>query len=171
MEYQWRVTKYDPSKRNSDGSYAENEWVGVFELNHTFNAKTFTVNDYLETEEKYVNAAIRFFDETHEKSVILHDWHKDGTGNTDMMPFNLDISQDFKDGQSISRESLPLVMRMLLRNIAHCSIEIKDKFFIHIGWDFYMYVGSSTDLPDAVSEVRQTGLFVEPFISPYLEEM
>lgn len=169
MTYQWRVTKYDPAERNSEGHYLKGEWVGIFELNETFGGKTFTIDDYLEVEEKYVNAAVRFFKETNEESLTLRNWQKYESGNISVEPFGLDISANFTDGQSISIDSLPVVIRMLLRDIAHCEIEIKDTFFIHIGWDFYMYIGSAVSLPAAIDDVNKSGLFVEECTSPHLE--
>lgn len=147
----------------------KDEWVGIFELNETFDGKTFTVDDYLEVEQKYVDAAVGFFRETNEKYLTLRNWQKYESGSASVKPYGLDISTDFTDNQSISINSLPVVIRMMLRDIAHCEIEIKNIFFIHIGWDFYMYIGSAFNLPAAIDDVNRSGLFVEECTSPHLE--
>jgi hypothetical protein len=39
---------------------------------------------------------------------------------------------------------------------------------VHIGWDYYMYVGAVADISDIVPEVEALGLYVEPgWSSPY----
>jgi hypothetical protein len=43
----------------------------------------------------------------------------------------------------------------------------KDKFFVHFGWDYYMYIGSSVNCPSLIKIAKDNGLFVEEVRSPY----
>lgn len=57
-------------------------------------------------------------------------------------------------------------LRDVLREAYWCRFEAADAF-IHVGWDYYMYVGLLDPCLDAQQEARRLGLFVETFNSPY----
>ena len=48
----------------------------------------------------------------------------------------------------------------MLRELAWCRLEAPGRFFLHFGFDYYMFAGNRADLPGAVAEVRLQGLFV-----------
>ena len=60
------------------------------------------------------------------------------------------------------------VVRRLLRAEFWCRLEGTESF-VHVGYDYYMYVGVPAACPSAEASARQFGLFVEPFRSPYSE--
>ena len=39
-----------------------------------------------------------------------------------------------------------------------------------LGYDYYMYVGTTTNISHQLTEIEQEGLFVEKMISPYHNE-
>jgi hypothetical protein len=41
--------------------------------------------------------------------------------------------------------------------------------YVHFGWDYYMYLGIPIHCPNALSYAKEKGIFVEPFVSPYLD--
>ena len=52
----YRLTKYDPSKRNTEGAFTANEWTSVSDIGRTFDGESVSISDYVETENAYVNA-------------------------------------------------------------------------------------------------------------------
>ena len=57
--YSWRITKYDPLKRDADGSYLDNEeWTCFSEV-----GTKVSMEEYQITEEKYLNAVTTFMAE------------------------------------------------------------------------------------------------------------
>ena len=56
---------------------------------------------------------------------------------------------------------------MMLRDIIWCKLEFTGRFFVHFGWDFYMYVGTMPDTSGVVKQTEAGRLFVERFNSPY----
>jgi TPR repeat protein len=65
--------------------------------------------------------------------------------------------------------SLPQIaeaIRDMLREECWCRLESSDAF-VHLGYDYYMYLGVPKDCPNAVAFASANGLFVEPFKSPY----
>ena len=70
------------------------------------------------------------------------------------------------EGLSISSDRLPVLCRAMLREEYWCRIE-GDDFFIHFGYDFYMYLGASSPCEHSLDYARSLGLFPESLISPY----
>ena len=66
----------------------------------------------------------------------------------------------YHDGAQIPLATgVALVRAMLRDNGAWCRLEVDERFFVHIGYDQYMYIGSSEPCDDAVVRVRDLGLF------------
>ncbi|WP_328678358.1 S1 RNA-binding domain-containing protein [Streptomyces sp. NBC_00322] len=64
--------------------------------------------------------------------------------------------------------ALELLRAMLRDNGAWCRLEVQDKFFVHVGFDQYVYVGSSKPCERAVAHACGLGLFAERLdVSPY----
>lgn len=52
-----------------------------------------------------------------------------------------------------------------------CALVAEDRFHIHVGFEYYMYVGSNHACPRSVKRAGDLGLFVhEDFPSPQLPE-
>jgi hypothetical protein len=77
--------------------------------------------------------------------------------------------EKLSEGQKVTSKELGAIMRLLLREILWCKLENPKKFFIHVGWDYYMYIGCFKDLPAAAEKTNASGLYIENFASPYLE--
>ena len=59
-------------------------------------------------------------------------------------------------------------LKSLLREEFWCRLEGEHGSYIHVGWDYYLYVGVPC-VPSASIEAAQAdGLFVESFESPYM---
>jgi hypothetical protein len=58
------------------------------------------------------------------------------------------------------------VIPQVLREEFWCRLEGVEGF-IHIGWDYYMYVGVPIPCPAAQMRAAALGLYVEEFASPY----
>ncbi len=55
---EYRITKYDPAKREPDGRYLLDEWTMATDVGCSFGGKTLTLEAYLAVEDAYV-AAVR----------------------------------------------------------------------------------------------------------------
>ncbi|MFB9884512.1 hypothetical protein ACFFMN_41930 [Planobispora siamensis] len=62
---------------------------------------------------------------------------------------------------SIGRSGLELVRAMLRDNGAWCRLEAAGRFFVHVGYDQYVYVGSIDPCEQARERTRALGLFPE----------
>ncbi|MGQ0844385.1 MAG: hypothetical protein ACT4QF_09635 [Sporichthyaceae bacterium] len=70
------------------------------------------------------------------------------------------------------RTALELVRVMLRGSSFWARLEAADRFFVHVGWDMYTYVGTDRLYTDPVDSTRMRGLFPEAIErSPYDPEL
>lgn len=169
--YQWRITKYNPAKRDKNGTYTGEDWTMAQQIGDSINGKTLTKEDYLEMEDRYVAAAERFFLASGLETLTVIALQQPSTRPDYAVEHGLnDIDNvSLNEGQQVTAKELGTIMRLMLREVLWCKLENPEKFFIHIGWDYYMYIGCSESLEDAITKTDADGLYVENFVSPYFE--
>ncbi|TRO56284.1 RNA-binding protein [Streptomyces sp. IB201691-2A2] len=172
LAYVYRVTKYDPADRDERGYYTGPED---------------TDSDHGEVEASYLQAVSAFAIRSGVDCLTIREpgvpsiaccgaesrWA--GYGLEGLFPPALSIATGqsvppgFHDGAIVPlRIALELVRAMLRGSGAWCRLEVEDVFAVHVGWDQYLYVGSSSPCEGALAEVRAFGLFAEPMpASPY----
>ena len=65
IQYQWRVTKYNPAFGTENGHYTLiEEWTCPSEIGKSFNGGKFTLREYLQVEDAYVNTVLKFLEES-----------------------------------------------------------------------------------------------------------
>ena len=155
--FEFRVTKYDPAYRNAGSSYTRNEWTSVSDIGQRFDGVVLTEPEYQRVEDAYAATAVAFLQEAGVPSLAVA-----GLENHATVPL------PFTEGSALGPTEVGWVVRRLLREEFWCRLE-SEGAFIHVGYDYYMYVGVPMACPDAVTLARQFGLFPEPFRSPYRE--
>jgi small subunit ribosomal protein S1 len=90
----------------------------------------------------------------------------EGHGLAGLFPPDL---SGYHDGARVPLATgVALVRAMLRDNGAWCRLEDGERFFVHVGYDQYMYIGSAEPCDDAVARARAAGLFPVPIDrSPY----
>ena len=74
----------------------------------------------------------------------------------------LEAGDGLREGDLLSIDAGATVVRRLLREEVICRLEAPDgAFAVHIGFDLYMYVGSSEPCEQAMRRTETFGLFVE----------
>ncbi len=79
-----------------------------------------------------------------------------------------DSLRDAREGAWIKGSELKTVVQLVLREILWCRLRFPYRFFVHFGYEYYMYVGCRLNLEETRQTVADQTLFVEPFKSPYL---
>ena len=152
---QFRVTKYDPAHRDITGAYLLDDWTSYSDIGRVFGDTMLSPQRYKAVEDAYVSAALSFLKES---------------GVTHLRVAGLENSQASEDapseGQDLSLGEIEPVLRGLLRERFWCRLEAADSF-VHVGWDYYMYLGVPRECPAASAVASAQGLFVESFSSPY----
>jgi hypothetical protein len=157
LPHVYQVTKYDPADRDEDGRY-----VGLQS----------SVSDHGVTEEGYVATVAAFAAESGVTSLSIREPEIAGFVNFGLEPpidghglaglFPADLT-GYHDGALVPVQvGLELVRAMLRDNGAWCRLEVEDRFFIHVGYDQYLYVGSTDACPGALATTAERGLFAEP---------
>ncbi len=155
---QYRITKYDPARRDDRGAFLDDDWTAVSDIGRCFAGVILTVERYKEVEAAYVTTACDFLKEAGFSPLQIS-----GLENRGEPPL------PFKEGDLITCDGLPVILRHLLREELWCRLEAPEGFF-HAGYDLYMYIGVPCPCPKAQRAAQKRGLFGESFLSPYLRD-
>ncbi|KYG30365.1 hypothetical protein [Alkalihalobacillus trypoxylicola] len=169
-DYQWRVTKYNPDFRDENGYYTlDEEWTCPSEIGKNINGKEFTLEQYLHVEASYIHSVIQFMEESRLDSLRILQLECDFTEEARTSPlYEKEFEQlNLREDVMLNKHEIRLVCKMVLRNFIWCKLYGKKHFFIHFGYDYYMYIGSHTNCLSAIESATNSGLFVETFMSPY----
>jgi len=157
--YEYRVTKYNPEFRDAGGHYLREDWIMFRQVGESISGVVLTVEEYERVERAYVNSAIAFLREAGLLSMTVADLE------------NHQGSQlAFRNGSTLPLDEVADVIRQMLREKLWCRLEGEDAF-VHIGWDFYMYIGVPHRCIFAEQKAVKLGLFVEEFVSPHHREL
>jgi len=155
----YRVTKYDPALRNESGAYTGDDWTMFSQIGEAFGGVRLTRATYLEVEAQHLVAVASFLEESGTSSVTAED------------VVNSDNASRVSEGAELSPVEAIEAVRQMLRDEGWCRLTDGDRFYIHVGWDYYVYVGTESPCDRSVELAQQRGLFVDrDFPSPYLSE-
>jgi len=146
---EYRITKYNPKKRNKFGHYLDkDEWTEFSEV-----GTNVTLKECEAVEASYIQSAKDFIISCgieKLKVVALEDYQK---------------RSRYKKNDLVPAAVLEIELQSLLRGDFWCRLE-SDYGFIHVGHDYYMYIGVNKVDPKIIERVSNRGLFVEEYISP-----
>lgn len=153
---EYRVTKYDPALRDSSGAYTRDEWTSVSDIGRSFGGVVLTREAYRRVEDAYFEAALAFLREAAVATLTVRGL--EGSGDSEV-----------REGEVLTLDQAGELLRRLLREELWCRLE-GESSFLHVGYDYYMYIGVPRPCPAAQALARRLGLHVEPFQSPYRED-
>jgi hypothetical protein len=159
MMFEYRITKYDPKKRDAQSYYLPDEWFMYSQVGREVGGSLLTMEEYLRVENSYINTAVTMLAECGVDSVAI--CGLENNRGHQARSFVL------REGERLIGESLREALRSILREEFWCRLEENERSYIHIGWDYYMYLGVPCRALAGIEAARSLGLFVEPFESPY----
>lgn len=148
LPFAWRLSRYDPALRDEAGSYATETWTSIADVGRTIDGHELTLAEYEVVESAYIECFRAFAREVgvSELEVRAGDHLPPRVGEGDRL--TVDRAAD--------------LVRALLREDAVCKLESPDDaFYVHVGFDLYMYIGASRPCPSAVHQATELGLFVD----------
>jgi hypothetical protein len=159
--WSYRVSRYDPALRDAGGAYLPSTWTSWSDIGRSFDGVVLLEPEYLRAEDGYLTSARRFMEESGVESLAMQ-------GVENHSAFS-EPGLTIAEGASVAVErDLVRVIRLLLREHFWCRLEsAAPSAFVHVGYDFYMYIGVARPCPRAIARARSDGLFVEVFPSPY----
>ena len=139
-------------------------------MGQPFGGEVLTFEEYRKVENAYVASALRFLTEAGLNSLKVTSLETKNLSGVEKsrladIPFEPNLVEE---GMSASDETLESICRLVLREVLWCRLESQEGFYIHFGWDYYMYVGSTVPSEKSVLYGRQRSLFIEAVRSPYL---
>lgn len=153
----WRITKYDPRFRDQSGRYLRQEWTAYSDIGKEIEGRSLDRETYGKIEDAYTSTALRMMAEAGHRQLRICALE---------MPPGCSVA--VADDQWLEGDALDEVCRRNLRAELWCKLEISSSFYVHFGYDYYMYVGSAVPTPLSVAYAASVGLFVEAMASPYL---
>jgi hypothetical protein len=158
--HEYRITKYDPDRRDEHGAYPDDDWTAFSDIGREFGGVMLTREEYDRVETAYLDA-VQIFAEA--------------AGISEFCVVGLELhgkpALELQEGQRLGLPDALEVVRGLLREAGFwCRLEADDGF-VHVGWDYYMYLGATTDVSGIVPAVKALGLHIESdWPSPYHPE-
>jgi hypothetical protein len=169
--YYYRITKYNPIFRDGMRYTIENEWTAVSDIgNPEYNSPT--ASEYLFMEDKYWNTLKYLLDLCNIKCMKIqklekrHDTPHIFTEHKFFSPSSL--NKAIKNDRPIGMINIELVTRLCLREEMWCQLKGKQKTFIHFGYDYYVFFGTSVDHTIESTKIPD-GIYIENFKSPYVK--
>lgn len=149
----YRITKYDPVYRSKEGWYTKDEWTGYSDVGSFYDGKVFTQEEYEKIETHYLNVIKEIYQKTSQKYAIIRRLENYKRLN-------------WKNNQKLDLAEVEKFSKDCLREQCWGKVHGR-KFFVHFGYDYYMFIG--TDLPKAEVEkiVADNNLFCEEYPSPH----
>src|SRR6266508_660031 len=133
--YLYRVTKYDSGYRDMLGTYLRDEWTSRRDIGREIDGHVLTEDEFEATVNKYLYALEAC---AHESGVsrlavvgLYEDW-------ADAPPWDT-----MRNGTVVSLdEAVELVRHMLRGGTQTPALEEGDRFYVHVGDNMYMWIGS-----------------------------
>ena len=172
----YRITKYDPLNRNEQGHYLYDHWTEFGDIGRTLEGELVTVEKYLSVESDYINAIIEILRENkvdHLRVVGLDikGLQESIKDNKEKWFHRIEFETiDLFEDKKVSLEEVAIICQMNFRYYCGVSLEVKDLFFVHFGYDMYVYIGVSEITEELKSKLNKTQIFIEDCYSPYYSD-
>ena len=168
------IVKYAPENYDERGIYRKDEWPSSSDIGEIYDGKRFTREEYLETEDKYVQAVIRGM-ELAGCSFLMIEYLSIYRDKRDMKRFTpkdilyeqnkdlYDMFLNIKEDMRIHISQIEKAVRLILRGFINCDLTNKKKvFYVRFGFDYYMYFNSNIDKCILKKEIEKIGLYFNP---------
>lgn len=154
----YRITKYDPRKRDSEGRYLDNsDWTSISDIGRV-GFEDFTFLEYKKVESKYVEAIKIILTEKEVNKLKIDSIEKYSPN---------DSFEDLKNNFSSLENDLELdlmeienLIRLILREQVWMNL-ISSKVEVNFGYDYYMYVKCEELKLSSIRKIQAIGLFIE----------
>lgn len=170
LPYNWRISKYDPALRDTQGHYLAEDWSFFAQIGQLFNGRRLTYEEYVSVENTYVRSALRFLTDAGLRSLKISELALPNTvfsADGGLQGIRL-RPESLHDKAIVGRDQIEDVIKLNLREATWCELQEVDRFYLHFGWDYYLYVGSTSPSSRAIGDTAEDGLYVEVKASPYL---
>jgi len=167
----YRITKFNPIKRETEGDYFYlSEWTAITDIGKP-EYKNISYEDYESVETAYVNAVFSILSEKKIDSLLVdsfgfcfskeefQEFEKDGRLQNLKVDFETEIAI-LRNGLELDINKLDKYLRLLLRETINMQL-VNEKIEVAFYWDFFMYVECEELEIATIRQIEESGLFVE----------
>jgi hypothetical protein len=158
----WRVTKYDPRRRDRRGRFRDETWTSVSDIGRAFAGETLTPAAYMAVEDAYVAALTAFVRAAGNPPLTVVGLEPSTPRSPGAQSLQSVERPELREGTILPSSDLDAVIRLILREELWCELRYAARLRIRFGWDYYAYVASDSPSQEGVARAEELGLFVEP---------
>ena len=150
---QYRVTKYNPACRDTNGIYLKDEWTDYSDIGKSYDGYILTAEEYYKVENNYIQMCNEVWQMQGSYPISVNDVEK--------RRFSPIIPKTIKDKEHLTK---------IISEILECKLWARlegENFFIHFGYDYYMYIGTILEMDTMSNLASKYNLFCEEMNSPY----
>lgn len=166
------IVKYSPENYDENGVYTKDEWISKGDIGTVYEGKPFTLEEYLNVEQRYVNVILSIMDATNCRYLTIQYLEADkayiakriktSRFNKIDSPLLRSISL-LEENKRISIEKISDVLRLALREYIYVELSNKEhEVFIKFGYDYYLNVACSLSNEVLGGIVCKEKLFLDP---------
>ena len=149
----YRVTKFNPKFR-VDGKYLIDDWTSISDVGKSFSGQVLTMQKYEAMEQNYID-------------FVKNALQICGINELEIIQLEKYSSRlEWENQQWINLQQISSFMKDCLREKCWAKLVTKD-FFLHFGYDYYMYISSNLNEQMLQELACRFDLFVEKYESPY----
>lgn len=166
------IVKYSPEYYDEKGVYSRDEWISRSDIGTVYEGKPFTLEEYLDVEQRYVNVILSIMNATNCRYMTIQYLEADKAyiaKRIKTSKFHKIDSILFKsislleENKRISVEKISDVLRLALREYIYVELSNKEHcVFVKFGYDYYLNVACSLSNEVLEGIVRKEDLFLDP---------
>jgi hypothetical protein len=165
----YRITKYNQREISIIGDCLGNRWTSFSDLLKENNQnKAFDI--YKETEDKYIQIYndILIQNNIGRMKIIELEYNSKEDANEILInDLSSNLLEKIKNNTEYCMNDILDIIKLCLREIIWCKF-IYENVYIHIGYDYYTYVGGINLNKELIQKYYNNGIIVEEYYSPYL---
>lgn len=158
---------------DSGWSYQKEEWTAISDIGKSFDNKVLSVEDYIETEDKYIKAIKLIMDYNKLGYIYVHNAQKSFSQemfseiiNKRKVIYTTEIINIYNNAECIEKldsKDIDMFFKLLLREDIGAKILYPRRLKIFVSYDFLMGVNCSRSLEIIIPDIEALGLYVEEF--------
>lgn len=153
------IVRYRPEDYDHQGIYTRDSWMDYSDVGREFEGEIFTEEEYLKIEAAYIKCAAEIMRRSGCSYLTIGYVEKNNRKKS---------LAKYRYRSRIYIDDLADLLREMLRGHIYCFLaNIKRKFYLDVGYDYYMCIICPIDWDTLNDIVKSYGLFLDPRSSRY----
>lgn len=179
MHY-WQVRKYPRLTEGESVKRKIKTWTSIVDIGQSYEGNEFTQDEYLKTEDKYVDAVKLFIKHLEIKSLeIMLLWKAEETSfleQTKRYPqcYSNELIHFFrmlKEDTVLSGRDVEHAIRLSLREDISSQLRSGQSLFVNCTYDVYMDIGSEKKEEALIDKIEKSGLYADLWTYEYTDNL